>query len=54
VIEQLGDPNGVLIADESGFLKKRTRSPAPAWSRIILVDIVSSTVAVYISGADAV
>ena len=26
VIEQLGDPDGVLIADDTGFLKKGTRS----------------------------
>jgi SRSO17 transposase len=26
VVEQLGDPDGVLIADETGFLKKGTRS----------------------------
>src|SRR6201989_16957 len=26
VIEQLGDPGGVLIADDTGFLKKGTRS----------------------------
>ena len=26
VIEQLGEPDGVLIADETGFLKKGTRS----------------------------
>src|ERR1700744_969595 len=26
VVEQLGDPGGVLIADETGFLKKGTRS----------------------------
>jgi len=26
VIEQLGDPGGVLIADETGFIKKGTRS----------------------------
>jgi SRSO17 transposase len=26
VIEHLGDKNGVLIADETGFIKKGTRS----------------------------
>src|ERR1700750_1251290 len=26
VIEQLGDPGGVLVADDTGFLKKGTRS----------------------------
>lgn len=26
VVEQLGDPSGVLIVDETGFLKKGTRS----------------------------
>ena len=26
VVEQLGDPDGVLIADDTGFLKKGTRS----------------------------
>jgi SRSO17 transposase len=26
VIEQLGHPGGVLIADEAGFVKKGTRS----------------------------
>src|SRR5215831_6579222 len=30
VIEQLGDPDGVLIADETGFLKKGTRSAGGA------------------------
>ena len=26
VVERLGDPDGVLIADDTGFLKKGTRS----------------------------
>ncbi len=30
VVEQLGDPNGVLIVDETGFLKKGTKSAGVA------------------------
>jgi hypothetical protein len=32
VVEHLGEPNGVLIADETGFLKKGTRSAGPTWT----------------------
>jgi SRSO17 transposase len=31
VVEQLGEPDGVLIADDTGFLKKGTRSAGVQW-----------------------
>jgi SRSO17 transposase len=59
VIEQLGDPTGVLVLDETGFVKKGTKTwrevgiqvtatvvLVPAWSRPELQEPLGKTVSV--------
>ncbi len=36
VIEHLGDPDGVLIVDDTGFLKKGTAGSARSWPMPVL------------------